>query len=77
MTLQCILRIKTIIYDLKHIFERYKKYGISLNPKKSYFALEEGKLLGFIVSKKGIYINHDRIQENENIPLPHNKNTMQ
>jgi len=63
--------------DLKHIFERCKKYGISLNPKKSYFALEEGKLLGFIVSKKGIYIDPDRIQEIEKIPLPHNKNTMQ
>ncbi len=51
--------------DLKHIFERCVKYGISLNPNKSYFALLEGKLLGFIVSKKGIYIDPDRVQEIE------------
>ena len=38
--------------EFKHIFERCMKHGISLNPKKSYFALPEGKLLGFIVSKK-------------------------
>jgi len=62
---------------LKHIFEIRKKYGISLNPKKSYFSLLEGKLLGFIVSKKRIYVNPDRVQEIEKIPLPHNKNTMQ
>jgi len=29
-------------------------YGISLNPKKSLFGLEEGKLLGHIISKDGI-----------------------
>ena len=63
--------------DLKHIFERCKKYGISLNPKKSYFSLAEGKPLGFIVSKKGIYIDPDRVQEIEKIPLPHNKKNMQ
>jgi len=37
--------------DLKQNFERCRKFGISLNPKKSFFALSEGKLLGFIVSK--------------------------
>lgn len=63
--------------DLKHIFERCKKYGISLNPKRYNFYVPEGKLLGFIVSKKGIYIDPDRVQEIENIPLPHNKNIMQ
>ena len=63
--------------DLKHIFERCKKYGISLNPKKPYLALAKGKLLRFIVSKKGIYIDPDIIQEIEKIPLPHNKKTMQ
>jgi len=31
--------------------------GISLNPKKSLFAMEEGKLLGHIISKDGIQID--------------------
>ena len=65
------------INHLKNIFERCRKYGISLNPKKCYFTLSEGKLLGFIVSKQGIHIDPDRIQEIENIPLPHNKKMMQ
>jgi len=63
------------ISHLKQIFERCEKFGISLNPK--YFSLAEGKLLGFVVSKKGIYIDPDRIHEIENIPLPHNRKMMQ
>ena len=47
------------IHDLKQIFERCRRFGISLNPKKSFFALDEGKLLGFFVSKDGIYIDPD------------------
>ena len=36
------------------------KLGISLNPKNSNFALEEGKLLGYIISKNGIKIEPER-----------------
>ena len=32
---------------LRRVFERCRKYGISLNPKKSIFAVIEGNLLGF------------------------------
>lgn len=63
--------------DLKQIFQHCQKYGISLNPKKSCFALNEGKLLGFIVSKLGIHIYPDRIKEIFEISLPHNKKSMQ
>eukprot|EP00253_Pinus_taeda_P031826 PITA_31826 len=65
------------LQDLNQIFQRYKKYGISLNPKKSFFALDQGKLLGFIISKDGIYIDPDRINEISEIPFPHNKKSMQ
>ena len=63
--------------DLKQIFQRCLRYGISLNPKKSFFALSEGKLLGFIVSKSGIHIEPDRIKEISEISIPHNKKAMQ
>jgi len=63
--------------DLKQIFQRCLRYGISLNPKKYFFALSEGKLLGFIVSKSGIHIDPDRIKEISEISLPHNKKAMQ
>ena len=64
-------------FHLKQIFERCRKYGISLNPKKCVFAVTEGKLLGHVVSKKGISIDPERIKAIEHIPLPHNKKGMQ
>lgn len=63
--------------DLKQIFECCRRYGISLNPKKSFFALNQGNFLGFIVSKYGIYIDPDRIREISKISFPHNKKSMQ
>ena len=39
------------IKHFEQVFQKCKKFGVSLNPKKSNFALEEGKLLGNIISK--------------------------
>ena len=39
------------ISHLLKVLERCKKFGISLNPKKSIFVVTEGILLGFVVSK--------------------------
>ena len=47
---------------LKQIFERCRKYGIALNPRKCVFAVIEEKLLGHIFSKKGISIDLERIK---------------
>ena len=41
------------------------------------FAVIEGKLLGYVVSKNGISIDPERIKAIEQIPLPHNKKGMQ
>ena len=60
-------------FHLKRIFERFRKYGISLNPKKCVFVVTKGKLLGHMVSKKGISIDPERIKAIKQIPLPHNK----
>ena len=54
-----------------------RKYGISLNPKKSLFGLEEGKLLGHIISKDGIRIDPDRIQAILQVPHPRNIKELQ
>lgn len=35
---------------LKQTFQKCRKFGLSLNPKKSVFVMQEGKLLGHIVS---------------------------
>ena len=43
--------------QLRSVFLKCRKFGISPNPKKSQFALSEGKLLGHIVSAGGVKIN--------------------
>ena len=55
-------KIEEHMFHLKQIFYRCLKYGISLNPKKCVFAVIEGKLLGHVVSKKGISIDPKRIK---------------
>ena len=57
---------------LRQVFIKCRKFGISLNPKKSLFGLEEGKLLGNIISKEGIRIYPPRIEAIMNINPPRN-----
>jgi hypothetical protein len=45
------------IHHLRQVFERCKKYGISLNPKKTIFWVDKGKLLGHIILKDGVKID--------------------
>ena len=58
------------IQHLQRIFEKCRRYGLSLNPQKSLFALEEGKLLGHIVAKDGVRIDPKRVEVINGIPLP-------
>ena len=50
------------LQHLEIVFLRCMKFGISLNPKKSHFSLEEGKLLRHIISKDGISIDPSRVE---------------
>jgi hypothetical protein len=63
-------------YHLQHLrntFLKCRKYGIYLNPKKSLFALREGRLLGHIVSADGVKIDPTRIEEIKKLSLPRSK----
>jgi ribonuclease HI/transposase InsO family protein len=62
---------------LRAVLLRCRKYDISLNPKKSIFAVEQGKLLGFIVSSDGMIIDPERTQVIAKLPPPTSKKSMQ
>lgn len=64
------------IDHLKKAFLKCRKFGISLNPKKSHFAMLEGKLLGHIISKDGMKIDPNRVQAIQNIGFPRSKKEM-
>jgi hypothetical protein len=62
---------------LKKVFNRCRRYGISLNPKKSIFTINEGKLMGLIVSKQGMWIEPERTEAIAKIPPPQKNKFMQ
>ena len=65
------------LQHLQKAFIKCRNFGLSLNPKKSLFALEEGKLLGHIVSKEGVKIDPARVEAIQSIPLPRSKKDIQ
>ena len=48
------------LVNLRKLFERLCKYQLRLNPAKCTFKVKSGKLLGFIVSQKGIEVDPDK-----------------
>jgi hypothetical protein len=60
------------LVHLKQTFKKCRKFGLSLNPKKSHFAMQEGKLLVHIVSKEGIKIIPKRVEAIDTINIPRN-----
>jgi hypothetical protein len=51
----------TLIADLEETFASLREYRWKLNPNKCVFGVPSGKLLGFIISHRGIEANHEKI----------------
>ena len=48
--------------DLQETFDTLKRYKMKLNPSKCTFEVSSGKVLGFMVSQRGIEANPNKIQ---------------
>ena len=48
--------------DLQETFDTLKRYKMKLNPSKCAFEVSSGKVLGFMVSQRGIEANPNKIQ---------------
>jgi hypothetical protein len=64
-------------HHLKRVFLKCIKFGLSLNPKKSLFSMKEGKLLGHIVSVKGVRIYPGRVEAIQTIYFPRSRKEVQ
>jgi hypothetical protein len=42
--------------DLRQVFERTRRFGLKMNPKKCAFGVSAGQFLGFLVHERGIEI---------------------
>eukprot|EP00253_Pinus_taeda_P032933 PITA_32933 len=61
------------LQHLKKVFLKCRRFGISVNPKKSQFALEEGKILGHVVSAAGVRIDPERVKEIQTLSVSRSK----
>ena len=61
---------KTLIDDLKETFDNLRVYKMMLNPAKCVFGVPAGKLLGFLVSNRGIQANLEKIKAITSLPKP-------
>ena len=58
------------ISDLAETFANLRKANLSLNPEKCVFGVHRGKILGCLVSTKGIEANPDKIASLCNMEEP-------
>ena len=54
--------VESLIDDLRLTFDNLHAYDIKLNPEKCVFGVPAGKLLGFIISNRGIEANPAKIR---------------
>jgi hypothetical protein len=56
-----------LIDDLKETFKNLHKYKMILNPNKCIFDISSGKLLGYMVSSRGIDANPTKVEAIEKL----------
>jgi hypothetical protein len=64
-------------HHLKKVFLKCRRFGLSLNPKKYLFAMQEGKLLGHIVSAEGVKIDPRRVEAIQSLYFPRSRKEVQ
>jgi hypothetical protein len=66
-----------LLDDLKETFDNLRKYKMMLNPKKCVFDVSSGKLLGYMVSSRGIDANPTKIEAIKNLQPPRTRKEIQ
>jgi hypothetical protein len=61
---------KDLVQDLQETFDNLRKISLKLNPAECTFGVPSGKLLGYLVSHRGIEANPDKIKAIEAIQVP-------
>jgi hypothetical protein len=59
-----------LLDDLKETFDNLRKYKMMLNPKKCVFDMSSGKLLGYMVSSRGIDANPTKVEAIKKLQPP-------
>ena len=68
-----VIYSKNLSEHIKHlelVFKRLDHFGLQIKPEKCKFALDEIKLLGFVLNKDGIRANPDKTSAISSMPPP-------
>ena len=68
---------KTLIQDLEETFTSLSEVDLRLTPEKCVFGVPSGKLLGFLVSHRGIKANPEKVKAVEDMSPPKTLKEMQ
>ena len=63
--------------DLRVIFDILRKHKLRLNASKCSFGVESGKILGYMVTHRGIEVSPDQIKAIHNLQPPRNPKEVQ
>ena len=61
---------ETLVEDLRETYDNLLVYKMMLNPAKCVFGVPVGKLLGFLVSHRGIEVNPEKIKAITSLAKP-------
>src|SRR6185295_15095906 len=65
------------ISDLRETFANLRKHGLKLNPEKCVFGVRRGKLLGCMITERGIEANPVKIEAINRMGPPSTKKEVQ
>jgi hypothetical protein len=66
-----------LLDDFKETFDNLLKYKMMLNNNKCVFGVSSGKLLGYMVSSRGIDANHTKVEAIEKMQPPRTRREIQ
>ena len=58
------------VEHLQKLFDRLKTHKLRLNPNKCTFGVRSGKILGFIISDRGIQVDPAKVKSEQEMPAP-------
>ncbi|XP_071939116.1 uncharacterized protein [Coffea arabica] len=71
------LTTSAFLSDVREVFGVLRNSRIKLNPKKCVFSVTSGKFLGYLVSRRGIETNPDKVKAIQDMSPPRNLREVQ
>jgi len=65
-----------LLERMRAVFERFKKYRVTLHPTKCYFGLNEVEFVGHTIDESGVSFSKKKLQEVYDFPKPYRQHQL-